>query len=46
MTNEMGQAVFRGFYGTYEVEIERNGKIMKNEIKLLKNHQNDFVLMI
>lgn len=46
VTNHLGKADFRGFYGKYDVEIEANGKRMIKEISISKNHENDFEYVI
>ena len=46
VTNESGNAIFRGFYGKYDVEIEVDGKIIIKEIELSKNSENIFEIMI
>lgn len=46
LTNESGNATFRGFYGKYDVEIEVDGKIITKEINLSRNSENAFEIMI
>ena len=46
VTNELGNALFRGFYGKYDVEIEVDGKIITKEINLSKNSENVFEIMM
>lgn len=46
VTNESGNAIFRGFYGKYDVEIEIDGKIITKEVDLSKNGENVFEIMI
>ena len=45
-TDEGGSAFFRGFYGTYDVEIELNGKRIVKEIDLHKNGRSTFELVL
>lgn len=40
VTGATGEFKFHGFYGTYELEIEVEGKTVKKEIKLSKNSRN------
>ncbi len=46
ITDENGQAAFKGFYGDYDVEIELDGAISTRRIKLSKgaNNQYEFIL--
>ena len=37
-TDEDGKTYFRGFYGKYDVEVEKDGKTYTNEISLSKNY--------
>ncbi len=46
VTDECGNAAFRGFYGDYDVEIEANGGVERKNATLSKNGENDFVLTI
>lgn len=41
-----GMATFRGFYGTYDLEITCNGKTVRKEIQLLKNASSQFQIVI
>lgn len=45
-TDEGGNAFFRGFYGTYDVEIEWDGKLIVKEIDLHKNGRSNFELVL
>ena len=42
VTAEDGSAVFNGFYGKYDVEIEVNGKKLEKEIHLRKDGKSVF----
>lgn len=47
VTDENGSADFRGFFGDYDVEIEIDGrKVKEANIKLSKNNENNFILVI
>ena len=39
-------ANFRGFYGTYEVEVSINGKKIKKMFELKKDSQNEWILFV
>ena len=41
-TDSNGNACFKGFYGTYDVEIEVNGKVIKKQINLTKSGEKVF----
>ena len=43
---ENGQVEFRGFYGTYELEIEVDNKIYKRSFDLSKNKANEITITI
>ncbi|MBQ4515549.1 MAG: endo-1,4-beta-xylanase [Clostridia bacterium] len=42
ITDNDGVANFKGFYGTYDVEVEVNGKIIKKQINLSKSGDKEF----
>lgn len=46
VTNERGEADFRGFYGKYDIEIEVDGKIVKKEIYFSKKNEKNFTIVI
>ena len=46
VTGENGTAVFRGFYGDYEIEIIQNGKTVTKEITLSKKTDGTFTITI
>ena len=46
VTDENGNAAFRGFYGDYAIEIETNGAVETKTVKLSKNGENNFTLVI
>jgi len=46
VTDENGNADFRGFYGDYAIEIETNGAVETKTVKLSKNGENNFTLVI
>ena len=46
VTSENGTSDFRGFFGSYDVEIEIGGKTLKTSIDLQKNADNNFNLTI
>ena len=43
---EAGRALFKGFYGKYEVEIEKDGKAVTKQIELKKSALNQFEIII
>lgn len=45
-TNSEGLAEFKGFYGEYDLEIEVEGKIVKNQIRVVKNARNKFDVIV
>ena len=45
-TDGSGNAIFRGFYGTYDVEIEIGGKSITKEIDFSKKSENVFEIVI
>ncbi len=45
-TNQYGEFKFKGFYGKYDVEIEKDGKTFTKEIKLSKNSRNIFEIRL
>ncbi len=45
-SNENGVVDFRGFYGTYELEITANGKTFTQEVNLSKKSDNEFKIKI
>ncbi len=45
-TGENGTASFKGFYGTYDVEIEIDGNKTVREINIVKNNSNKFEIQI
>jgi len=45
-SNELGEISFMGFYGEYDLEIEVDGKIIKNKINLSKNSTNNIEIII
>ena len=46
LTCENGMASFKGFYGTYDVEIEIDGNKTVKEINLAKKNKNNFEIQI
>lgn len=46
LTGENGMASFKGFYGTYDVEIEIDGNKTVKEINLAKKNKNNFEIQI
>jgi len=46
VTDENGNADFRGFYGDYAIEIETNSAVETKTVKLSKNSENKFTLVI
>ena len=45
-TNGMGKAQFKGFFGKYEITVEKDGKTVTKEIDLSKKGRDKFVLTI
>lgn len=46
VTDEKGNIDFRGFFGDYTVEIETDGGMETKTVKLSKNNENNFTLVI
>lgn len=46
ITNENGEADFRGFFGNYEIELEQNGKIITKELNFTKKCNSEFTFFI
>lgn len=46
ITNNSGNAAFRGFYGDYTVDITTGGKTITKNITLAKNEANQFTLTV
>ncbi len=46
VTDENGEAQYRGFYGTYDVEITVDGKTVTKEIRLLENKNNKMKIVL
>ena len=46
VTDEKGNIDFRGFFGDYTVEIETDGGMETKTVKLSKNDENNFTLVI
>lgn len=46
VTDADGHADFRGFYGTYDVETEVDGRIQAHTVKLSKKTDNRFILTV
>lgn len=46
VTDECGNARFRGFYGDYAVEIETDGGVQTKKLKLSKQGENEFTFVI
>lgn len=46
VTNDSGKAVFKGFYGDYDVVIEATGKTVTKSIKLKSKGKNTFTVQI
>ena len=46
VSDENGEADFRGFFGDYDVEIEANGKCERYRLSLTKNGNNEFIFNI
>lgn len=46
ITDDNGSVGFRGFYGDYEVEIETEDGVERKTVKLSKNSENEFTLVI
>ena len=46
VSDENGNASFRGFYGDYDVEIVAKGKVMSKQISLSKKQDNLFIVTI
>ena len=45
-TDNGGVACFKGFYGTYDVEVEASGKIIKKQINLSKSGEKEFSIEV
>ena len=46
ITDENGEADFRGFFGNYEIELEQNGKIITKELNLSTKCNSEFTFFI
>ncbi len=46
VTDENGKTEFRGFYGEYDVQIDTDGGVETKTVKLSKNGENNFTLVI
>ena len=46
VTNENGEADFRGFFGNYKIEFEQNGKIITKELNFSKKCNSEFTFFI
>ena len=46
LTDENGNAEFRGFYGDYNVEISLGERVIRNEISLSKNSENRISIVV
>ena len=42
VTKDNGKAIFKGFYGEYDVEIEIGGKIVNRKINLSAKGKKEF----
>ena len=46
VADETGNAQFRGFYGSYEITVEADGKCEKYQVSLTKNGENQFTITL
>ncbi len=46
VSNDNGEAIFKGFYGEYDVEIDVNGVVSNHRINLSKGAENDFTINV
>ena len=46
VSDEAGKAIFKGFYGDYELRITYNGKVFNKDISLQKNGNKSFEIVL